>query len=402
MSQVPAALDVVAATLASGAALCAWRSCRWLERHEQAAECAVAEPGPRSGSVDGTEAGLRTSVPTVSLLVPARDEASNVEGVIAGMLAQRGPAIEALLLDDGSTDGTAELAERAFAADPGGRGRLLRGGPLPAGWGGKNYACHQLAAAARGEWLLFLDADTRLAPGGVERALAAARSADAEFASFLPRYRGAHWTNRLAVPWLYYFLTALVPLPEIRSTRSPRLSVANGQAILVRRAAYERIGGHAAVRDHVVEDVSLAIAAKAAGVPTALLDGRRWLDCAMYDDTRGFVRGFAKSFHSAARRYPGQWLGLSVLLVLVGLWPWARLGAGQPGAWSLLPFVALAVVTATWAALLRRFGQAREALLCWPATLGMLLLVSLAGGLAGIAGRPIDWRGREVGGSGAS
>ncbi|MFM7737093.1 MAG: glycosyltransferase family 2 protein, partial [Alphaproteobacteria bacterium] len=286
--------------------------------------------------------------------------------------------------------------------DPAGRGRLLRGEPLPAGWGGKNFACHQLARASRGEWLLFLDADTRLAPEAVVHMLAAARSADAEFVSFLPRYRGEHWTNRLAVPWLYYFLTALVPLPEIRSTRSPRLSVANGQAILVHRDAYERIGGHAAVRDHVVEDVSLAIAAKAAGVPTALLDGRRWLDCTMYDDTRGFVRGFAKSFHSAARRYPGQWLGLSVLLVLVGLWPWARIGAGQPGAWALLPLVALAIVTVTWAALLRRFGQAREALFCWPATLGLLLFVSLAGGIAGIAGRPIDWRGREVGGSGAS
>jgi len=396
MSQVPAALDVVAATLASGAAFCAWRSCRWLARHEAAAERAVQAEAPTM------EGSVASGTPTVSLLVPARDEARNVEGVIAGLLAQRHPPIEALVLDDGSSDGTAELAERAFAADPAGRGRLLRGAPLPDGWGGKNYACHQLAQAARGEWLMFLDADTRLAPGGVERALAAARSADAEFVSFLPRYRGEHWTNRLAVPWLYYFLTALVPLPEVRSTRSPRLSVANGQAILVHRRAYDRIGGHAAVRDHVVEDVSLAIAAKAAGVSLALLDGRRWLDCAMYDDARGFVRGFAKSFHSAARRYPGQWLGLSVLLLLVGFWPWARLGAGQPGAWALLPLVALAVVTTTWAALLRRFGQAREALFCWPATLGLLLLVSLAGGFAGIAGRPLDWRGRAVGGSGAS
>ncbi|MFM8412378.1 MAG: glycosyltransferase family 2 protein [Alphaproteobacteria bacterium] len=399
MSQVPAALDIVAVMLATGAGLCAWRSCRWLERHEAGAE---RDAALASSAASAKPSSVEDTPPLVSLLVPARDEARNVEGVIAGLLAQRDVPVEALVLDDGSTDATAALAERAFSSDPAGRGRLLRGEPLPAGWGGKNFACHQLARASRGEWLLFLDADTRLAPEAVVHMLAAARSADAEFVSFLPRYRGEHWTNRLAVPWLYYFLTALVPLPEIRSTRSPRLSVANGQAILVHRDAYERIGGHAAVRDHVVEDVSLAIAAKAAGVPTALLDGRRWLDCTMYDDTRGFVRGFAKSFHSAARRYPGQWLGLSVLLVLVGLWPWARIGAGQPGAWALLPLVALAIVTVTWAALLRRFGQAREALLCWPATLGLLLFVSLAGGIAGIAGRPIDWRGREVGGSGAS
>lgn len=364
--------------------------------------CFLTAPRLPDADAAGRGGRERGGLPPVSVLVPARNEAAAIGRCAEAVLASRDVEVELVVLDDGSTDGTAELAERAFASDAAGRGRLLRGEPLPAGWGGKNYACHQLARAARGEWLLFLDADTRLAPGGVARALAAARSADAEFVSFLPRYRGEHWTNRLAVPWLYYFLTALVPLPEVRSTRSPRLSVANGQAILVRREAYDRIGGHAAVRDHVVEDVSLAIAAKAAGVSLALLDGRRWLDCTMYEDTRGFVRGFAKSFHSAARRYPGQWLGLSVLLLLVGFWPWARLGAGQTGAWALLPPVALAAVTTTWAALLRRFGQAREALFCWPATLGLLLLISLAGGLAGIAGRPLDWRGRAVGGSGAS
>ncbi len=397
MSEVSTALDIVAATLASGAALCAWHSCRWLGRHDGAPGTTVARAATLARA-----ARLADAPPLVSLLVPARDEERNVAGCVAGLLVQADVPIEVLLLDDGSTDATAVLAEQALRADPAGRGRLLRGAALPPGWGGKNFACDQLARAARGEWLMFLDADTRLAPGGVAAALAAAASVDAHFVSFLPRYRGAHWSNRFAVPWLYYFLTALVPLPEVRSTRSPRLSVANGQALLVHRDAYERLGGHAGVRDHVIEDVSLAIAAKAAGVPTALLDGHRWLDCTMYDDTRGFLRGFAKSFHSAARRYPGQWLGLSVLLVLIGLRPWIRLDFGAPDLLGWLPAVALAAVSGTFALLLRRFEQGWAALAIWPAMLALLLATSLFGGLAGLSGRSIDWRGRAVGGTGAS
>ncbi|MFM7736342.1 MAG: glycosyltransferase family 2 protein, partial [Alphaproteobacteria bacterium] len=127
MSQVPAALDIVAVMLATGAGLCAWRSCRWLERHEAGAE---RDAALASSAASAKPSSVEDTPPLVSLLVPARDEARNVEGVIAGLLAQRDVPVEALVLDDGSTDATAALAERAFSSDPAGRGRLLRGEPL--------------------------------------------------------------------------------------------------------------------------------------------------------------------------------------------------------------------------------------------------------------------------------
>jgi GT2 family glycosyltransferase len=388
-------LDVAAVVLSLAAAACAWRSCRWLARLDARAAAAAALPAA-------------APPPLVSLLVPARNEQANVVDCLRGMIAQSHPRCEILLLDDGSTDATAELASRVLAEQRAagvGRGaanaaaaRLVAGRPLEPGWGGKCFACHQLAELAQGEWLLFLDADTRLEPDAVARALAAAGTAGVDLASFLPCYVGDAWPNRLVVPWLYFFLTALVPLPEVTSTAHPRLSVANGQAILVRRDAYRRSGGHAAIRDHIVEDVSLAIAAKTAGLRIALLDGHRWLSCAMYDGGRALVAGFAKSFHSAARRYPLQWAGLLTLLVLIGFRPWLRLFTAPTGAERMLALATIVLVGATFAGLLVRFRQRRAALLVWPLALWALLGIALAGGVSGLLGRELAWRGRPVGG----
>jgi len=386
------ALDVTAVLLSTAAAGCAWRSCRWLARLDaQAASLPPLDPAP-----------------LVSLLVPARNEEANVEACLRGLLAQTHPRCEILLLDDASTDATAATASRVIdeqraaasreASRPPHAARLLAGRPLEVGWGGKCFACHQLSEAAAGEWLLFLDADTRLAPDAVAGALAAARVAQVDLASFLPRYVGDAWPNRLVVPWLYFFLTALVPLPEVTRTPHPRLSVANGQAILVRRDAYLRSGGHAAIRDHIVEDVSLAIAAKAAGLRIALLDGHRWLACAMYEGGRAMVAGFAKSFHSAARRYPFQWAALLTLLVLIGFRPWLRVANAESGVERMLALASIVLVGGTFAALLVRFRQRRAALAVWPLALWGLLGVALVGGVSGLLGRELSWRGRPVGG----
>lgn len=408
MASVSFALDVTAVILSVVAALCAWRSCRWLAGTAARADADVARADVDAARAGGVVAvGVPGDVaaadggPVVSLLVPARDEERNVEACLAGMLAQRGVRCEVLLLDDGSRDATHAIATRMLAARAPGatvEARLLAGRPLPEGWGGKCFACQQLADSARGEWLLFLDADTRLAPDAVAHALASARVADVDLASFLPRYVGDEWPNRLVVPWLYYFLTALVPLPEVVRVAHPRLSVANGQAMLVRRDAYARLGGHAAVRDHIVEDVSLAIAAKSAGLRIALLDGHRWLACAMYDGGRAMVAGFAKSFHSAARRYPLQWGALLTLLALIGLWPWLRVVLAPSATERGLALLAIVVVGATYGGLLLRFRQGLAALAAWPPALWALLAIAVGGGVSGLLGRELAWRGRPVGG----
>jgi len=405
MSAVAPALDLVALALALATALCARRSCRWLDTQRVAADAVAARPrwtappaagdgaSSRRDAAAGGDAGA--GAPRVSLLVPARNEAANVAACVAGLAAQDLPGVEALLLDDASEDGTAALARAAFTrAAPGVRWTVVDGDGPPPGWTGKTFACERLAERAGGEWLFFLDADTRLAPDGARRALAAALASGADLVSFLPRYRGAHWVNRLVVPWLYHWLIALVPLPEVTRLAHPRLAVGNGQALLVHRTAYRRLGGHAAVRAAVIEDVALAIAAKQSGLRIALADGARWLDCELYADAGEAARGFRKNFQAAARLYPAQWLALVAVLALVGLWPWSRLLAGDGAGLAL---ATAALTTLTVAGLVRRFRQSALAVACWPLALAWLLAVAASGGALAITRRPIRWRGRAVG-----
>lgn len=378
-------LDLVGLGLATAAGACAWRSLRFLSR------TAIALRGAPE-IVVGSES--RGGV-VVSLLVPARNEQENIEECVRG-LVQQGAGTEVLVLDDSSEDETAARA-RAVIAEHAAHAAVIAGRPLEPGWTGKSFACQQLAEAAQGKWLLFVDADVRMRAGGVARALRQVTSLGADFASFFPRYTGHHWGNRLVVPWLYYFLCALLPVPEVLRVRHPRLGVAIGQAILVQRDAYWRMGGHAVVRDRVIEDVSLGIEAKRAGLRVALLDGRSWLECRMYAGTRGLVEGFAKNFHSAAALHPFQWLGMMALLALVGLRPWWR-AMTLPLGEAAVPIATITVVTSTFAVLLAYFRQRFEAALFWPCSLSLLVVISLVAGTLARLGRPVPWRGRLVGG----
>ncbi|MEZ4235954.1 MAG: glycosyltransferase [Myxococcota bacterium] len=256
------------------------------------------------------------AVPRVSALVPARDEAATIEACVRALLAE--PVAEVLVYDDGSTDDTASRVAALAAADP--RVRLLSGVPLPAGWVGKPHACHRLAEAATGEVLLFVDADTRLLPGALARLCAD----DADLVTVFPGQRIGSLGEGLVVPLLHLTYLSWLPLALVRRTRDPRVLAANGQVLRVTRAAYDRVGGFAAVRDQIVDDMALCRAAKAAGLRVAFVPGEELATCRMYASAGEAWRGFSKNL------YPG--LGSPLLaLVVAGLYtacfvaPWVLL-----------------------------------------------------------------------------
>jgi len=236
----------------------------------------------------------RGSRPVVSLLVPARDEGQRLPALLTGLCVQ--DVAEIIVLDDQSSDHTALVVRNAARADP--RVRLLRGSPPPPGWTGKNWACHQLAAAARRDVLLFCDADVRLARGAVDAGLAQMRAQRADVLSVFPRQRTVTLGERLLVPLIDDVLLAFLPHPLLRLP-VPSAATANGQLLMFRRRAYDALGGHAAVAGEINEDIALARRARRAGLRLGLALGGDLAGARMYGGYRESVRGFGKSLRAA-------------------------------------------------------------------------------------------------------
>jgi hypothetical protein len=231
----------------------------------------------------GATGALRTSV-----LLPVRNEAHRITPCLEALL--RNDFCELLVLDDGSTDGTADLVRRLTEHDP--RVRLLSGAPLPDGWLGKPHACQQLADAASGEALVFVDADVELQPHAV--AATVGMLVELDLVSPYPRQISPGAT-RLVQPLLQWSWLTFLPLRVAERSPRPSLSAANGQLLAVRRDVYDRAGGHAAVRAEVVEDVALLRAVKRVGGRGGVADGTALATTRMYDDWSELVAGYSKS-----------------------------------------------------------------------------------------------------------
>ncbi|MGC9530320.1 MAG: glycosyltransferase [Candidatus Bipolaricaulaceae bacterium] len=250
--------------------------------------------------------------PKVCALVPMRDEQANAGGSVRSLLGQDYPALEVVVYEEGSTDRTPQIL--AGRRHP--RLRVIHGRPPPQGWLGKSWACAQLADSAGAKLLLFADADVRLAPGAVAAAVAQMRRRRLQFLSVLPRQEIGSFGELLLVPLIPWSLSSFFPL------FLPRLTpAAVGQFILVDRQAYLKMGGHAAVRGQVVEDMALAKRAAHAGISARLYSGGKLVSCRMYDGLRPAVDGLSKNLFAVF----GKRLGLYSLA-----WTWILYSAWQP------------------------------------------------------------------------
>jgi chlorobactene glucosyltransferase len=252
--------------------------------------------------------------PVVSILVPARNEALNIAACVGSLLAQDYPRYELIVLDDHSDDGTGDIVRRLGLREEGDR-RVISSEPLPAGWTGKGWACHQLSLAARGEFLFFTDADTTHAPGTISATVAAAQAYRADLVSAWPRLITVTWGEQLIIPMILvlgmciypHWLVLLLQKHPHLAARLPAFirkgfGAANGQFMFFTRAGYDRIGGHAGLHDHLVEDVALGRAvAERMGEGMRLLncDSLRFSTCRMYRSFNETWEGFTKNMRAA-------------------------------------------------------------------------------------------------------
>lgn len=337
---------------------------------------------------------------SVSALVPARNEAEAIDGLLDHLLASRGVDLEVVVLDDDSRDDTAARVAARAAADP--RVRLLSGRPLPAGWCGKQHACAQLAAAARHETLAFVDADVRLAPDALARGAAFLDAAAADLVSGFPRQITGQAADRLLLPLIHFILLGFLPLGRARAQPSPALAAGCGQWFITRRAAYERAGGHAAIRRSLHDGVMLPRAFRRAGLRTDIFDATDVASCRMYDTSRATLAGLAKNATEGIGA-PRTIVPFTVLLVGGQVLPWVLVGAGLLGGWRDWPgwaivatVAAAALSAATRIQLDRRFTGSAVGWLGHPLGVAVLVAIQWWALARKLAGAKTSWRGRSL------
>lgn len=238
------------------------------------------------------------TLPFLSILVPARNEELCIEACVRSLVVQTYQRLEVIVLDDGSSDATGSIVQRVMNELPpvqASRLRLLQGAPLPAGWIGKNYACHQLSQHAHGDYFFFTDADTVHAPGTATAVVACMQRLGVKLLTAQPEFELGSLGEYLVVPLLNFTIMTLLPVALVRLRPEPALATGNGQLMCFHRSAYEKIGGHASVKGEILEDVLLARAVKAAGDRMAFVDALEFVRCRMYRSFTGIWSGFSKN-----------------------------------------------------------------------------------------------------------
>jgi chlorobactene glucosyltransferase len=355
----------------------------------------------RSRSLDEEATAAPQNPPLVSVIVPARNEAPNIERCVRSILSTTYPRLELLVIDDSSTDGTAELARKA--ADRDRRARIVTNAALPEGWFGKQWACTTGAKIANGDILQFTDADTVHSPDLVTRSVNAIERTRADLFSVAGRQELGGFWERVIQPQIFSILSMRYGGTE-SVNNSPRVSdkIANGQCIFVRRAAYDAVGGHASVRTSVAEDLMLAQKFFAARKRVILMLGVNQLSTRMYASLRDIIAGWRKNvFAGGLDSVPFGRIGrtlfpLALLLPpLMELFPVAVLLFAAFGTstsailwWSV---IACAATLGWWIAVYAAIGENPLYALAYP--LGALIILYIFV-TAVTRGRRVSWKGR--------
>jgi len=291
--------------------------------------------------------------PTVSVCIPARDEEHDIAGCLESILAQDYPDYEVIVVDDRSTDRTGEIVLEFAERDP--RVRLVRVEVCPGGWTGKCHALWQAAQAATGEWLLFVDVDTRHDPLNLKTALHEVMGRDADMLSLVCRPRTNSFVERIIEPLLGTMLFGQFRFEDVNRIRHPK-AFANGQYILIRREAYDDIGGHEAVRGHILEDIALAFRIKRSGWTLRMVWGVKVSSVRMYRTLKEMLHGWSRIYCGAFGIEPSFYIVFIVAWLILWALPTVGFTAGvvllATGKADAFTFVELALATVAVAACL--------------------------------------------------
>ena len=258
---------------------------------------------------------------SIDILIPLRNEEANVIPLLESLKTAPG---HIYVLDDSSTDKTLELLKNSRPQIT-----ILNGKELPPGWLGKNFACHQLAVASSGDYLVFLDADVRLESGAIESSIEYMERRNWSYISPYPRQIARGILGHLIQPLLQWSWFSSVPFLIAYRFPNKSMAVANGQFLIIKRDAYLKSGGHKEIKDEVIDDIELARLLISRGFIGGVVDGSRIATCTMYENSRQLVDGYSKSLWRAFGSIWGTLIATVLLLTTAypffKAWDWALL-----------------------------------------------------------------------------
>ncbi len=341
----------------------------------------------------------------VSVLIPARDEAGNIRACLESVLANEGVDLEVIVLDDQSSDSTGAIVRGMAGCDA--RVRLEASPPLPAGWCGKQHACHVLSRLATHSVLVFLDADVRISPTTLARAAATLDGGESgervSLLSGIPLQITGTLMERLLIPLIHFVMLGFLPMGRMRASRSTAYGAGCGQIFVARRDDYFRAGGHAAIRQSLHDGLGLPRAFRRAGLRTDLFDATDSAICRMYRSGSEVWRGLSKNategMAGPAAIVPwtlilfvgqvGPFL-LAVMLLFQGLKTPGAVGAFCLSCVGIIAVYAVRLVAAV------RFHQSRLGAVLHPVGIVILLIIQWSALVRKVVGKPPEWKGRYI------
>ncbi len=344
-------------------------------------------------------------LPGVSVLIPARNEAANIRAAVESILKNPNDEMEVIVLDDHSTDATADIVRSIARNDL--RVRLEEAPPLPIGWCGKQHACHQLAGLARFPYLVFVDADVRLSPDALNRMVYFLESNQAGdprlnangyrgpvvLASGVPHQVTGTLLERVLIPMIHFLLLAYLPMRVMRRNLGLSVAAGCGQLFVARADAYRNVGGHQAIRDSLHDGLKLPRTFRKAGHMTGLFDATDIASCRMYRGAVETWQGLGKNAIEGLAA-PRLIAIMSMMLVLGQVLPWALipfasglalLFSGIAAGVSLIPRILAA----------GEFNQSKVGVLLHPPGVVLLLVIQWQAFFKWALGMSSSWRGRD-------
>jgi len=333
---------------------------------------------------------VRDALPTVSVIIAARNEEQDLPATLDDLLVQDYPGLEIIVVEDGSTDRTGAVIDARAPAV-----RRVDPPPLPDGWVGKSWACWNGARAATGEWFLFMDADVRTHPTAVRTTMEWALREHADLTTIAPQVEMRTFWERLVLPFYIQVVLTYFRTPHVNRPGS-KTAMANGQYWLSPRTTYEAMGGHEAIRSIVLEDVAIARRYRAAGRAIRVAWAPRLAETRMYRNRKEMFEGLLKNIHGtefSAARLVGSIAGLIGLFLLpLGLLPLGLLTGSL--ALTVMGGILYFALFGKHVVFARAVGSRAVYGLLFPIAVAYYVVLVATSLGRGLRGKPVAWKGR--------